>query len=437
MKKATKLICMMIVLVLSLVMVSGCSEAKSDEDVTLTMSIGIPAELVSGENAETWRECMLYWQEDYAMFANTKISYTAVPTEAKAVKKFMKKVENGEISMFFAPRSAMIDQMIDEEIIISYDEIRVKYATFNEEVPGGLLNVSAEKNLINYMMPYVGTYQGLFINSDIFAANEIAEPTDWASLLDAIAKLKEKNITPIAAGFADEGLEYMVDEMILAEGGTAEHSYQPTFGVMSSWERAVNSIKTLEKAGAFTANCYNVSYADAKQAFVDGKAAMIVAPSTDLVPAIDADSVKAISFPCTPTGKKEAGAFLGDFTFGLYISTDYFQRTNTRCSDGLIELLDEEYVYNPDLARTMLGAGALCGVPEFYDSNAESVLEESYGELLANGTAGDRPMRSTAYSMDTTVDAFRKALTGGNVSQALLDATNAEIAAKKAATEGK
>lgn len=437
MKKATKLICMMIVLVLSLVMVSGCSEAKSDEDVTLTMSIGIPAELVAGDGAETWRDCMLYWQEDYAMFANTKISYTAVPTEAKAVKKFMKKVENGEVAMFFAPRSAMIDQMIEEETIISYDEIRVKYATFNEEVPGGLLSTSAENNLMNYMMPYVGTYQGLFINSDLFAANEIAEPTDWASLLDAIAKLKEKNITPIAAGFADEGLEYMVDEMILSEGGTAEHSYQPTFGVMSSWERAVKSIKALEQAGAFTANCYNVSYADAKQAFVDGKAAMIVAPSMDLVPAVDADSTKAIPFPCTPTGKREKGAFLGDFNFGLYISTDYFNRSNARCSDGLIELLDEEYVYNPDLVQTMLGAGNLCGVPEFYDSNAATTLDESFGALLANGTAGDRPMRTTAYSMDTTIEAFRKALTGGNVSQALLDATNAEIAAKDAANEVK
>lgn len=437
MKKATKLICMMIVLVLSLVMVSGCSEAKSDEDVTLTMSIGIPAELVAGDGAETWRDCMLYWQEDYAMFANTKISYTAVPTEAKAVKKFMKKVENGEVAMFFAPRSAMIDQMIEDETIISYDEIRVKYATFNEEVPGGLLSTSAENNLMNYMMPYVGTYQGLFINSDLFAANEIAEPTDWASLLDAIAKLKEKNITPIAAGFADEGLEYMVDEMILSEGGTAEHSYQPTFGVMSSWERAVKSIKALEQAGAFTANCYNVSYADAKQAFVDGKAAMIVAPSADLVSAVDADSTKAISFPCTPTGKREKGAFLGDFNFGLYISTDYFNRSNARCSDGLIELLDEEYVFNSDLVRTMLGAGNLCGVPEFYDSNAETTLEESFGALLANGTAGDRPMRATAYSMDTTVEAFRKALTGGNVSQAMLDATNAEIAAKDAANEAK
>ena len=103
MKKATKLICMMIVLVLSLVMVSGCSEAKSDEDVTLTMTIGIPAEFLQGPDLETWRECMLYWQEDYATFSNTKISFTAVPTEEKAMKKFMKKLESGEVSMFFAP----------------------------------------------------------------------------------------------------------------------------------------------------------------------------------------------------------------------------------------------------------------------------------------------------------------------------------------------
>ena len=428
---------MLIILVLSMAMVSGCSEAKSDDEVTLTMTIGIPAKFLSGDDAETWKECMRYWQEDFATFANTKISFTAVPTEAGAMKKFIKRVEKGEIAMFYAPRGEMINKMIEEEAIINYEDIRVKYGGFNEGLSNGVRNISAEDNLINYMMPLVGTYQGLFINSEIFAANEIAEPTDWASLLDAITKLNEKQITPIAAGFADEGLEYMVDEMILSEGGTAEHSYQPTFGLMSSWERAVNSIKVLETAGAFTKNCYNVSYADAKQAFVDGKAAMIVAPSSDLVPAIDADQVKAITFPCTPTGKREKGAFLGDINFGLYLSEEYFNRSNMRCSDGVIELMDEEYVLNPDLIFSMMDEGSICGLDEFYNNNATSKLEESYGKLLSKTTAADRPMRANAYSMDTTVDAFRKALTGGNVSEVLLQATNAEIAAKKAATEGK
>lgn len=437
MKKTTKLICMLVVLVLSLVMVSGCSEAKSDDEVTLEMTIGIPAEFLNGPDAETWKECMRYWQEDYFTYANTKISFTAVPTEEAAMKKFMKRVERGEISMFFAPQGKLIDKMVQEESIISYDGIRVKYSAYNEDIPVGVRNISAEDNLLNYMMPMVGTYQGLFINSDLFAANEIAEPKDWASLLDAIAKLTEKGITPIAAGFADEGLEYMVDEMILSEGGTAEHSYQPTFGVMSSWERAVNSIKVLEQAGAFTKNCYNVSYEDAKQAFVDGKAAMIVAPSADLVPEIDADQVKAVAFPCTPTGKREKGAILGEINFGLYLSADYFNRSNMRCSDGVIEMLDAEYTYNPDLIRTMMSEGSICGLNGFYDSSAESTLEESFGKLLSKSTAGDRPMRATAYSLDTTIEAFRKALTGSNVSEVLLEATNAEIAAKKAATEGK
>lgn len=437
MKNVTKLICMLVVLALSLVMVSGCTEAVSDDDVVINMTIGIPAEFLNGPDAETWRECMLYWQEDYATFANIKISYTPVPTEEAAMKKFMKKVDRGEISMFFSPRGELVDKLIAEESIISYDGIRLKYGGYKENIPGGVLNISEEDNLANYMMPVAGTYQGLFINAKVFKDNEIAEPTDWASLLDAIAKLQEKNITPIAAGFADEGLEYMVDEMILSEGGTAEHSYQPTFGVMSSWERAVNSIKSLEQAGAFTPNCYNVSYADAKQDFVDGKAAMIIAPSADLVPEIDADDVKAVAFPCTPTGKREKGAILGDLNFGVYLSTEFFNDGNLRYSDGVMDLLGEEYFYNPDLIRTIVDEGEICGVDGFYNSNAESTLEKSFGKLLSNSTAGDRPMRANSHSMDTTVEAFRKALTGGNVSEVLLEASNAEIAAKKAANEAK
>ena len=437
MKKIITLISMLLILALAMVMVSGCSGAKSDDEVTLSMTIGIPAEFLSGDDAETWKENMSYWKEDFATFSNTKISFTAVPTKEADMKSFMKRVDKGEIAMFFAPRSAMIDKMIEEESIISHNGIRLKYSGYNEDIAGGILNISAESNLLNYMMPMVGTYQGLFINSEIFKANEIDEPKDWASLLDAIAKLKEKNITPIAAGFADEGLEYMVDEMILSEGGTAEHSYQPTFGIMSSWERAVDSIKTLETAGAFTADCYNVSFEDALQDFADGKAAMIVGPSTDVVPAVDEDEVKALAFPCTPNGKRESGAIIGDIHFGLYLSTEYFNDSNARCAEGILDLMDEEYLYNIDLIRSMVGEGEICGVNNFYKDNAETKLEKSYAKLISNAGAGDRPMRDTAYSMDTTVEAFRKALTGSNVSDMLLEATNAEIAAKKAATEGK
>ena len=77
-----------------------------------------------------------------------------------------------------------------------------------------------------------------------------------------------------AAGFADVGLEYMIDEMVLAEGGTAEHSYMPVHGIMSSWDRAIKDIRALESKGAFTADCYNVTFETALKSFVDGSAAI-------------------------------------------------------------------------------------------------------------------------------------------------------------------
>lgn len=435
MKKATKLICMLMVLILSLTMFSGCASKLGDDEMPLDLTIGIPVS-AQDEAFANWQSHLAYWKEDFATFYNINISYVTVPTEAAEAKKFMKKVENGDVAMFFAPRGDMIDAMIEKETIISYDGIRATYPTYKEEAPGSLLNLSAEDNLSNYMMPYAGTYQGLYINSELFAANEIAEPTDWASLLAAITALKEKGITPIAAGFADHGLEYMVDEMVLSEGGTAEHSYQPTFGIMSSWERAVKSIKSLEKAGAFTANCYNVTYADALQSFINGTAAMIVAPSADIAPNVDANKTKAIAFPATPTGKREKGAFIGDFNFGIYISTEYFQRSNTRYNEAVIELLGDDYMGAPEVAQLMASYTGICGVEGYYDSVGYTLLDESYNDLIANGTAGDRPMRMSAYSVDTTVDGFRKALTGSNVTEALKAATDAEIAAK-AAAEGK
>ncbi len=427
MKRATKLLCLVMALILTMTLFSGCistGEATNEEKM-LDMTIGIPVGVNDPEFAD-WQPIISYWKEDFALYYNMNVSFTTVPSDEAGMKDFMKKVKRGDVAFFYTDRNSYTAAMVDEEYVINFNAIRAKYAGYMEESSPALFDLSAEADRTNFMIPLAGDYRGLFINSTLFEQNGLAAPTDWASLQAAIAKFVELGITPIAAGFADQGLEYMVDEMILAEGGTAEHSYQPTFGIISSWERAVANIKALEAAGALTPNCYNVPFDSAKQAFLSGQAAMIVAPASEIVPEADADSTKVFSFPCTPTGKKEAGAFIGDIPTGIYISEEYFDKTNARYADAVMEFLSDDYAYASDAMALILDEDDFSAIDSYYDFE-DSALNESVRALIADAKAADRPMRDAAKSMDATVDGFRKALTGTDVATALQAITDATI----------
>lgn len=430
MKKAIKLISLLLTMVLALSLFSGCvvsSEAPEEEPV-LDITVGIPCSMQDPE-FEEWKPILQYWMKDFAEYYNFNLSVVSVPKDADEMDDFISNVKKGKVAIFFAEEGDYIDEMIEEEALISIEEIRASFATFKTEHTNGVWNISAASDQVNYMIPYAGTYQGLFINSDLFTANGVAEPTDWKSFIAAIDAFKAKGITPIAAGYADQGLEYLVDDMILSEGGTAEHSFMPSFGVVSSWERAAKDIIDLNKRGAFTADCFNVSYETAKQDFLNGEAAMIFAPMADVVSM--SESVKAVPLAATPTGKRESGAFIGNFKGGAYISAKYFNQTEERYSKMLIELLGTYYGADGAFVDLLVDDGELSAVGSYYYAVDTSTLGESVSAMLEASDAADRPMRTHAKAMDTIVDGFRKALTGTDLQEALMEATKAEVSAGK------
>jgi len=438
MKKSVKLLSLLMVLIMALSMFTGCVTVENN-DVTenadpFDMTIGIPVS-TKDESWPDWEFALSTVVNDFKMFYNINVKFTQVPTEGKALKKFMKKVDSGKVACFFSDRQAFIDELIEDKNLLSLETLQGTYDTLLEKAPDGIIALAENEMAIKtYMYPIYGTFQGLYYNRTMFKEYELANPTSWESILAAVTVLKEKGVTPIAAGFADVGLEYMIDELVLSEGGSAEHSYQPSFGVVSSWERAINDIKTLEAAGAFTANCYNVNFESAVQDFLDGKAAMIVAPSTAFGGELPADDVKVVGFPTTPTGKREAGAFVGRLDHGFYISTAYFN-SGDRERDSIFELMNTDYLGGADFYEIFEDESTFCPNPEYYADYKETKMDDALNALVSKAEVADWPMRDRIITMDTTVDSFRKALTGTPVEEALQAAADAEIAAIKAEEE--
>ena len=444
MKKTIKLLSLLMALLLVLGMFVGCKANPDEEeeadaeaqDAPITVTVGVPVDPKDPE----WSELFGRWNDDFKMFYNCTVKYVKVPEEGtKAMKKFMRQVDSGKINCFFTERGEFIEKLMDDNSILSIKNIQGRFTSLMEETPEGIYSISEEKSMENYMYPLFGTFQGLYYNRTMLKANELANPTSWENLLANIAALKAKGITPIAAGFADEGLEYFVEEMIMSEGGTAEHSYQPSFGVVSSWERAVNDIKTLQSLGAFTPDCYNVSFETALQDFLDGKAAMIVAPSTafkgalvDQTYTVGADDVKVVGFPNTPTGKREEGAIIGRADYGIYVSNAGFNKKDERYGDVIYELMGSDYFGSGEFYEMFAdNESTFCLVDGYYGDYLSdgTNLDDAKQSLAKKATAADWTMRERFYTYDTTIASFRKALTGGNLEESLLEATNAEIKA--------
>lgn len=455
MKKSIKLLSLLLALLLSLTMFAGCKNSEEEEapvdeeqEEPITLTVGIPVDS-SDEDWSDWESVLTTWVEDFETFYNCHLKFTKVPdgSNKKAVKKFMRKVDSGKIACFFTERQDFIETMMEDDTILSIPTVQARYTAVMETTPEGIYSISEEPSMENYMYPIYGTFQGLYYNRTMFKELGIENPTSWDNLVADIAAIKAKGITPIAAGFADVGLEYMVEEMIMSEGGTAEHSYQPSFGVVSSWERAVNDIKTLEGMGAFTADCYNVNFETALQSFLNGEAAMIVAPSTafngalaDGSSGIGTGDVKVVGFPKTPTGKREDGAFVGRIEHGVYFGKNNFNKKDTRYAETVIELLGNDYFTSGEFYELVADEeSTFCVEPSYYSDYLyeASNLDSAKSSLVKNAVAADWTMRERFYTYDTTVASFRKALTGTDLETALLEATNAEIAAVEAAAAEK
>ncbi len=439
MKKVIKILCLIVALMMALTMFAGCKPADEDEDVSaeetqkpIDLTIAIP---ISPDDPEweDWADVLSVWVEDMKMLSQINLKFEQIPDQddAKAMKKFKKKVDSGKIAMIFTERGDFVNDLMDTDSIMSIASLQSTYSTIMETSGKFIYNLSQEADLTNFMYPLFGNFQGLYYNRTKLKELKIENPTTWDALMAAVKTLKENNVTPIAAGFADDGLDYFIEEMILSEGGTAEHSYTPTFGVMSSWERAVADTKILMDAGAFSADCFNKSFEDAVEDFLNGDAAMIVAPSDAFDGELSTDDVKVIPFPKTPAGKKEDGAFIGRFTHGIYVSRAYFYR-GEREPEAIFELLGSDYFSSADFYSLFEDESTLHADITVYDELADCNFDDSLKSLLKNAKAADWEMREYASDYDAIMDGFRKALTGTNVTEALQAAADAEIAASEA-----
>ncbi len=467
MRKMTKLISIIAILVMLVGVCSGCVKS----DVMTTLYFGVPFE----EGSDQWEE-LSYAVEDINMFKEVdfiRFELVTVPEDKKEREEFLKDMDQGKIALFMYDRDELVDKYLESGRIATLSEIQQVYPACYENAKQYMLDTSTDNDGMNHMLALAGHYQGVFFNEDIFDEYQLDIPKTWEQFNTTIETLKQNGVTPIAAGFSDnDGLARWMDELILMEGGVAEHSYVPKYGVVNSWSRAMDNIKNLADSKAFNDDYMSATHEQAVELFNNGDAAMIVATSKQVVPGADLDTTGVFSLPVSSTGKKNIGDIICDFDRGIYINSTYLKK-RTEIIDSIIEMVieylnanAEDYGDEPEKVSWSYPAYSedwmipanpyTIGIEEVIyneygdiieDDSDPSIpekigtdngLEEYTFNMLENITLAGRSLTTKFSTIDYFVEQIRDYLkTGGDAEKResiLLDVTDKEAEAQKGET---
>lgn len=466
MRKITKITSILLILVSLLTLCSGCMKS----DTVVTLYVGVPW----AEDSETYQKVQLAVEDSNEFTSGDYVRLELVTyTDDEAGKTdILKKMKNGNIALLFYKRDEFVDPYLDADtgMLASLTEIQAVYPSCFEDAKDFVIDTATDSDGVTHMLPLMGTYQGVFFNEKIFLDNGLTIPKTWEQFNAVIDTLIAKGITPVAGGFADGGMTYWMDELILMEGGVAEHSYVPKYGVVNSWARAINDFKGLYTKGTFNSDCMTKTHAEAVDMFNSGKAAMIVCNSKDVVTeSADKDNMGVFSLPVAATGKKTIGDIICDFDTGIYMNSQFFTKRSEVIDtmvlfvvDYLNALCDEDYdtgdIIAPEWGYDAYGEDwTLPGNP--YTIGVEEIVYNEWGDIIEGVKGSSEPeeieasdtLRSSVFNMMENVSEAGRSLStefltfdyfidlvknyiknGGDVDQLLTNATAKEVEAHKA-----
>lgn len=134
----------------------------------------------------------------------------------------------------------------------------------------------------NYAVPLGSSFLTTWYNQELFQEAGISEvPMDWDAFLDCCEKLKGKGITPIVMGDKDA---YVIQFGTYMMGASCIYNDNPDFDKQlytgetkftdDGWKETVEKYQYLYENGYVMEDTLGLSHDQARQAFIDGRAAM-------------------------------------------------------------------------------------------------------------------------------------------------------------------
>jgi raffinose/stachyose/melibiose transport system substrate-binding protein len=232
-----------------------------------------------------------------------------------------------------------------------------------------------------YALPFLGFFEGMWVNKDVFEKCGLEIPKTYDDILNAIPVLRAHDITPVACAFSDEP-HYIIETFILSAGGRLGHSnpFDP------SWAQGLSLIKTLYEKQAFTDDALTIKQGTCAELFADKKAAMFISGSWSRGYIKDYENTLVVPLPEVPGGKADPTDIIGGAGTGWYLAGGLNDK-----KDGA-GMTFVKYMTRPEVVAKFVD---VAGVPCInLDIKAKTPLDQSCIDLMngaasINGAVGD------------------------------------------------
>ncbi len=274
-----------------------------------------------------------------------------------------------DLMLFF--NGADGDMAIDSEMFVDWTPYLAEDTEWSSHLKESPLKAGYADG-IQYCLPYIGYFEGLFYNKALFDQYELAEPTSWENILACLDTFNENGIVPFATSMAKP--TYLVELFLLSQVGAEgqKNYFDP------SWGSALEAIKELYDNNAFPPDAMTLTEDDIRVQFTDGKAAMMINGSWTIAGLRDNPDMRIIAMPTLPNGKGGEDSIISGFGSGWYMSKQAAERDNVT-----LDFL--KYMTSPETMTRFIAVGGSpavdCPVPE-----GISPLEISAVEMLNKAT---------------------------------------------------
>lgn len=263
------------------------------------------------------------------------------------------------------------------KVITWEDELKNDQTWAANFLPGPLESGKFEKKL--YCLPYLGFFEGMWVNKDVFENNGLQVPKTYEDIVKAIPVLREKGITPIACSFAEEP-HYIIETFLLSMGGKAGHDNP----FDESWAPALNLIKDLYEKKAFTEDALTIKQASCAELFANKKAAMFVSGSWSGGQFKEKENTAVIPLPLVPGGKANPTDIIGGAGTGWYL----VKKLNEEKNGAGMKFI--KYMTSPEvIAKFVAVSGVNCIK---CDVKADSKMKQSGIDLINNANSVSSPI---------------------------------------------
>ena len=329
--------------------------------------------------------------------------------------------DNADVVFFFTTSDA--DDML--EYVVSLEEIREVYPDYCNWINESAIAAVAGTDGVQYAIPVKGYWEGLFVNEDLYTANNIDLPSDWAKFTGSFDALNEAGIIPMA--FGADIPHYWIEHFILAAGPVADHAANPGTDVAkvpASWYAGMGLFKDLYDLGGFAKAAASTDYNTACEQFINKKAALSVDGSWWCGSIVDQDTTTVMAMPATADSGKSTTDVIAGFSSGFYIARSAWEDEAKRdacvafveaaCSPEAVASYVEQggaptcaIEANPDVVapRTAVDGAAMVGAADNVDMPLGDRMATAYAEFIS----GAAQIMSGDKSVDDVIAAFCEA----------------------------